>query len=97
MPIALCGRTSLSLYAKGYLKFLAYIALAYARVMGRRVVGCGGNSRRGCILHPTGLRLLGRRHGVACELVLAQKSNRPWNRFADEACGRRFLIIRPKR
>ena len=30
-------------------------------------------------------------------LVLAQKSNRPWDRFADEACGRRFLIIRLKR
>ena len=29
--------------------------------------------------------------------VHAQKSNRPWDRFADEACGRRFLIIRPKR
>ena len=29
--------------------------------------------------------------------VLAQKSNRPWDRFADEACGRRFLMIRPKR
>ena len=29
--------------------------------------------------------------------VLAQKSNRPWDRFADEACGSRFLIIRPKR
>jgi type I restriction enzyme M protein len=29
--------------------------------------------------------------------VLTQKSNRPWDRFADEACGRRFLIIRPKR
>jgi hypothetical protein len=29
--------------------------------------------------------------------VLAQKSNRPRNRFADEACGRRFLIIRTRR
>jgi hypothetical protein len=29
--------------------------------------------------------------------VLTQKSNRPWNRFADEACGRGFLIIRAKR
>jgi hypothetical protein len=30
-------------------------------------------------------------------VVLAQKSNRPRNRFADEACGRRFLIIRTRR
>src|ERR1700681_1900576 len=30
-------------------------------------------------------------------VVLAQKFNRPWNRFADEACGRGFLIIRAKR
>ena len=29
--------------------------------------------------------------------VRAQKSNSPWDRFADEACGRRCLIIRPKR
>jgi hypothetical protein len=29
--------------------------------------------------------------------VFAQKSNRPWNRIADEACDRCFMIIRSKR
>jgi hypothetical protein len=35
--------------------------------------------------------------GSVLTLSLLRKSNRPWDRFVDEACGRRFLIIRPKR
>jgi hypothetical protein len=34
---------------------------------------------------------------LSLQPVLAQKSNGPWDQFADEASGRRFLIIRPKR